>query len=985
MATDRTTREIEIIANGQKFNASVKEMTGAQALLNAQINKMATDDPRRKDLIRDFQEMKKRTAEARQEIHGVTQAQQTMQKGTLASRLGIEGVTSATGLLKVGFKAAVAAFLPLLAFQTIVDLGRAFLGLVNDVDKVKGAWQSLGVTQDQELNSLYARTSAYAQTFGKENNEVINSAKVLAKEFGISFEEAFELMEKGTLAGADASGQFLDNIKEYSTQFAGAKVSAEDFVAELAKSENRGIFSDKAPDVVKEFGLRIREQTKATGEALDAAFGQGFTDKIFKGLNEGTMTTAEALRQVSKQMNDTTIPASKLQTVIADVFGGPGEDAGIEYLRSLQDLGGELDSMVDKTNGLTESQIEQLEANKALAAAEAELGETFAGTGATLDVIWTNIKTFGLLVLNAFVLSIKELRNEMVGSFEAVKAFGSGIADVFKKLTSGDFSGAAEEFGKIGDKSSKAYWQGYVKYEMEAKKEEEIRKKQEADKAAAAAADQARKEGGATRAEKEKAAKAAAKEEERRRKEAAAALRKAREEFDRAEAAAEIELAKLKVDVMQDGVDKVLAKLRLQHQLEKAELEKQKEVVKANAAATYTEKQALLDNLQEQQRLKDEELKAAELKAQEDEKKRLQEEAARTLEEKLAKYDEDQQLKAELLENEFLNDQTRLEDQSLRALEAEQALDMALLELKKATAAAKLADLEAAGQAESLAAVKLKNEILKTDKEIADGKKANAQATAEFKAKMMRLETDNFKYIMDVGLEFFAADEASRKKNANVIKAFTAGKIIADLMQEISGYMAHPASIGTFGLSGTAKSVIATARAGMALEQVRTQAFADGGMTRSSGSKALINMVERGGMWEMASGYSGGSIGTFAEGGWVNSAKLGLIGERGAELVIPNWMISSPKYANTVSWLESERQRGVAAFADGGSTAPTTLPGVPEPDQEMKFLLQQMLLEFREMREDLSAWPTRLQVHNNVADIQEKIITLNDLVEMSEA
>lgn len=83
--------------------------------------------------------------------------------------------------------------------------------------------------------------------------------------------------------------------------------------------------------------------------------------------------------------------------------------------------------------------------------------------------------------------------------------------------------------------------------------------------------------------------------------------------------------------------------------------------------------------------------------------------------------------------------------------------------------------------------------------------------------------------------------------------------------------------------------------------------------------------------------YNPQNVGSFAGGGPVNVASMGLIGERGPELVIPNWMYSSPRMASTMMALESMISGG-RAFADGG---PTTGGGVKGfDDAELKQLLK---------------------------------------------
>jgi TP901 family phage tail tape measure protein len=69
--------------------------------------------------------------------------------------------------------------------------------------------------------------------------------------------------------------------------------------------------------------------------------------------------------------------------------------------------------------------------------------------------------------------------------------------------------------------------------------------------------------------------------------------------------------------------------------------------------------------------------------------------------------------------------------------------------------------------------------------------------------------------------------------------------------------------------------------------------------------------------------FAKGGKTTFADGGNVGSARIGLIGERGPEWVAPNWMMNDPKTANVIGFLENYRRSGgtVRGYADGGSTS----------------------------------------------------------------
>jgi hypothetical protein len=71
-------------------------------------------------------------------------------------------------------------------------------------------------------------------------------------------------------------------------------------------------------------------------------------------------------------------------------------------------------------------------------------------------------------------------------------------------------------------------------------------------------------------------------------------------------------------------------------------------------------------------------------------------------------------------------------------------------------------------------------------------------------------------------------------------------------------------------------------------------------------------------------------VGSSFVGGPVKQATIGLFGEAGAELVIPNWLYSDPKQANLMGFLEATIASRGNAFATGGST--TGVSGVMGAD-----------------------------------------------------
>lgn len=251
------------------------------------------------------------------------------------------------------------------AVDAITDtLGKVSTSLSQVSAKMNGLQQSsnavtllTGKTGDEMLRFRNS-VQAVADYFGMDFKEVMQSANAMSKGFGISIDEAISLIRDGLVSGANANGEFLDTIKEYPRYFKEAGLSAEDFVAISTNAAKQGVFSDKGVDVIKEGNLRIREMTKATADALN---GIGISaDGVQKALQDGSMTTFEVMQQVAAKLKELPASSSQVGTAIADIFGGPGEDAGLEYIKTLDGVKLSMDDVKAATNGIAEQQERQI-------------------------------------------------------------------------------------------------------------------------------------------------------------------------------------------------------------------------------------------------------------------------------------------------------------------------------------------------------------------------------------------------------------------------------------------------------------------------------------------------------------------------------------------------------------------------------------------------------------------------------------------------
>lgn len=321
----------------------------------------------------------------------------------------------------------------------------AFLGIAGVAagvkwwyDYNKGLMEATKLTKDftglsgSELKGVRNEVQAVADSYDKDFREVLEATNALSKQFGISFQEAMQLVEDGFVAGADANGEFLENVKEYPAYFREAGLSASEFIAITTQANKAGIYSDKGIDVIKEGNLRIREMTKATAEALDAI---GISSKeVQQSLADGSKTTFDIMQEVSAKLAEFPESSSEVGTALADIFGGPGEDAGLQYILTLKDIDTNLDNVKDRAGELAELQEEQMRSQVEL---ENVIASVFDATGGSFESMTTKAKTFVNDGIIAIIKGCVDIVNWFINIYNEAKYVRIAVANlvaIFKTL-----------------------------------------------------------------------------------------------------------------------------------------------------------------------------------------------------------------------------------------------------------------------------------------------------------------------------------------------------------------------------------------------------------------------------------------------------------------------------------------------------------------------------------------------------------------------
>ena len=240
-----------------------------------------------------------------------------------SAKAGIIGATrAAIAFIATPIGAAIAAL------GAITAATKAWYEYNEEIRKTNSLLAGITNQSGDTLNNIRRQTEALQKTLGVGAEETAKAAKVLVQQFGISYEEALDKMQTGILATNGANEELLQSIGEYSTFFADAGYSVDEFTGIVNAGFDLGIYTDKLPDALKEADISLREQTKATTEALTNAFGEEFTQDILNQINVGALSTKDALQLLSLEAEKTGLTAEQAATLTADVFRGAGEDAG---------------------------------------------------------------------------------------------------------------------------------------------------------------------------------------------------------------------------------------------------------------------------------------------------------------------------------------------------------------------------------------------------------------------------------------------------------------------------------------------------------------------------------------------------------------------------------------------------------------------------------------------------------------------------------
>jgi len=275
------------------------------------------------------------------------------------------------------------------------------------IKQVMGEGMGAHDLEEMTTNALMLR-----DTFEFEVSESVRAANALMDQFGLSGEEAYNMIAQGAQNGLNQNDDLLDVINEYSVHFKDLGLSSQDMFKMLSAGAKNGTFSvDKLGDAVKEFGIRAKDGSDSSRAAFEYL---GYdADSMFQIFNEGGQEAADMTQIIMDELASMPDGVEKTTAGVA-LFGTMWEDMGAEAIGALSGLDAELDYTKDALAEINEIKYDDL--------------------GSMLEGLKRNFETMLLPLGNALIPLIMQVVQMIQDNMPLIESLIAGLTPVITQL-----------------------------------------------------------------------------------------------------------------------------------------------------------------------------------------------------------------------------------------------------------------------------------------------------------------------------------------------------------------------------------------------------------------------------------------------------------------------------------------------------------------------------------------------------------------------
>ena len=226
-------------------------------------------------------------------------------------------------------------------------------------EKLSTVIQMTDNLDNASLANVTKNAIALEDVFGFDIMESMRGVNSLMDQFGITSDQAFNLIVQGAQKGLNQNDDLLDTINEYSVQFKNAGYSADDMFNMLANGVESGTWSvDKLGDAVKEFNIRMSD-----GSAKEAMEALGFSwEKVSEDWSKGGDSAKEVFNMLVNEL-DGLETTTEGYNIGVGLLGTMYEDLGQEAVLALSNTEGAINSASDAMAQMDSAAYDTLESS----------------------------------------------------------------------------------------------------------------------------------------------------------------------------------------------------------------------------------------------------------------------------------------------------------------------------------------------------------------------------------------------------------------------------------------------------------------------------------------------------------------------------------------------------------------------------------------------------------------------------------------------
>lgn len=209
-------------------------------------------------------------------------------------------------------------------------------GMVDTLEEAQEAITQVYQTAGQKVSpegmkELTKYAISFSKTFDTDVNETMRGASRMMENFGITGEEAFDLLTVGAQNGLNQSNELADNMAEYSQLFGQMGFTADETFSLLAAGLDGGAYNlDKVNDLIKEMGISL---TDGRFEENADMFSES-TRNLFNEWKNGKATQGEVVKSM---MNDFANMEGGYDSLnrAGTVWSALGEDNSLKVIQAM--------------------------------------------------------------------------------------------------------------------------------------------------------------------------------------------------------------------------------------------------------------------------------------------------------------------------------------------------------------------------------------------------------------------------------------------------------------------------------------------------------------------------------------------------------------------------------------------------------------------------------------------------------------------------